>query len=101
MTGHAPDAAMALGYSNINPPRMGAGGICGKCGRAFEGTSHICGVNTPAVPTPPSFQPRPWKCPICGGKGHVPVDFYTAIGYSTSTNPVLCKSCGGRGVIIA
>lgn len=42
-------------------------------------------------------------CPVCGGKGLVPVGFYTAIGtpyYSTtSTSPETCRSCGGKGYI--
>ncbi len=61
---------------------------------------HLQPLNLPVVPRPPSFQPRPWRCPICNGRGHVPADFYTAIGFSASMNPVMCKSCGGRGVIV-
>lgn len=40
---------------------------------------------------------KPYKCPVCNGKGLVPNGFYLAIGtdtYSTSsTKPEECKSC--------
>lgn len=42
-------------------------------------------------------------CPVCGGRGLVPVGFYTAVGtpyYSTTnTSPETCRSCGGKGYI--
>lgn len=42
-------------------------------------------------------------CPVCGGKGLVPVGFYTAVGTpyysSTNTSPETCRSCGGKGYI--
>lgn len=42
-------------------------------------------------------------CPVCRGKGLVPVGFYTAVGTpyysSTNTSPETCRSCGGKGYI--
>lgn len=42
-------------------------------------------------------------CPVCGGRGLVPVGFYTAIGtpyyITTNTSPETCRSCGGKGYI--
>lgn len=43
------------------------------------------------------------RCPVCFGKGIVPMGFYntTNTGYSTtSTAPETCRSCGGSGYII-
>lgn len=45
--------------------------------------------------------PKPYRCPICYGRGHVPHDFYNNIGYATATNPEKCRSCGGRGIVFA
>lgn len=37
------------------------------------------------------------KCPVCEGKGTVPVDFY---GYNnTSASSEICHTCNGSGVI--
>lgn len=44
---------------------------------------------------------RPWRCPICYGVGTVDHDFYTKLGYSTSTERMTCKACGGEGIVIA
>lgn len=44
---------------------------------------------------------RPWRCPICAGTGTVEHDFYTKLGYGTSTERVTCKACSGRGIVIA
>src|SRR5438876_30914 len=43
-------------------------------------------------------------CPVCGGRGIVPVGFYD-LGYPTSageakTVPEPCRSCHGRGFLI-
>lgn len=43
------------------------------------------------------------RCPVCFGKGVVPMGFYdmTNDGYSTTAKmPEPCKSCGGSGYII-
>lgn len=45
------------------------------------------------------------RCPVCDGKGLVPHGFYTAIGVesftSSSISPEECRTCNGKGVIIA
>lgn len=50
------------------------------------------------LPDPPK---RPYCCPVCFGRGTVPHDFYACIGYSTSTGREACRSCNGRGIVIA
>lgn len=42
----------------------------------------------------------PVVCPICGGCGTVPNDFYMRAGVSTSTARETCRSCGGSGKCI-
>jgi len=47
---------------------------------------------------------KPYKCPICDGRGIVPAGFYqvTFHGYgftSTSSSHEICRSCGGSGII--
>jgi DnaJ-class molecular chaperone len=42
---------------------------------------------------------RPYRCPVCNGRGTMPADFYAALGTVASTNPVQCKSCKGTGVV--
>ena len=58
-------------------------------------------TDTPPPALPFNPQPKPWRCPICYGRGTVPVDFYANIGYATSTNPVKCRSCGGQGIVFS
>jgi hypothetical protein len=45
----------------------------------------------------------PYCCPVCQGKGLVPMGFYTAIGQehfsASDTAPERCRSCGGGGVL--
>jgi len=44
----------------------------------------------------------PYKCPICGGSGKVPFNFYKDRPSTSSTisiNYEECRSCGGKGVI--
>lgn len=43
---------------------------------------------------------RPWMCPICQGHGHVPAGFYTDCS-PTTLIPEKCRTCGGRGIVIA
>ena len=38
----------------------------------------------------------PYKCPICDGRGTVPVDFYYQQTTEVSTR---CKSCSGNGIV--
>lgn len=44
----------------------------------------------------------PARCPICCGKGIVRKDFYEISGQSTTDGwqPVACKACNGRGIIM-
>lgn len=80
----------------------GAGGACVRHG-VFQGL--VC----PYCKTPPAAVPlmsglperRPWRCPICEGRGTVPLDFYTQCGASTGTKREQCRACYGRGVVIA
>lgn len=39
---------------------------------------------------------RPWRCPVCVGRGFVLGCFY---GDSTAGNTTPCRSCMGSGVI--
>lgn len=43
---------------------------------------------------------RVHTCPVCGGCGTVPHDFYNRHGMSTSTARESCRSCLGRGIIV-
>lgn len=36
---------------------------------------------------------RPYKCPICEGRGDLDGDFYTRLGYATDTGRVPCRAC--------
>lgn len=46
---------------------------------------------------------KPYKCPICEGRGIVPGGFYNTTvsgGYSVSTNTTeQCRSCMGSGIM--
>ncbi len=45
---------------------------------------------------------KPYKCPVCEGKGMVPGGFYDILPNNTTLSypaPVSCRSCGGTGVI--
>ena len=43
---------------------------------------------------------RPFKCPVCGGRGIVPNGFYDIFPQSiTSIIPETCKTCHGTGII--
>lgn len=49
-----------------------------------------------------TFERKPYRCPVCSGKGLVPNGFYSCTGntiISTSTAPEQCKSCKGTGVV--
>jgi DnaJ-class molecular chaperone len=43
-------------------------------------------------------EPRPWRCPVCEGRGHVTAGFYT-YGLSASTAAETCRSCRGAGIV--
>lgn len=42
---------------------------------------------------------KPHRCPVCGGRGTVPCNFYTGSASTTSTSEVECKSCHGEGIL--
>lgn len=45
---------------------------------------------------------KPYKCPVCNGKGIVPTGFYNSLsGYYISSTTVSekCRSCNGTGII--
>jgi hypothetical protein len=51
--------------------------------------------------SPQQFQSIPHCCPVCNGKGNVPQGFYNMndSAPSTCTNPEICKSCYGSGIL--
>ena len=44
---------------------------------------------------------RAIRCPVCDGRGSVPVGFYDHGGFSTSTNSLECRACLGKGILWA
>ncbi len=44
---------------------------------------------------------KPYRCPICDGRGNVPGGFYHATGNSWTSNRSVevCRSCHGTGLI--
>lgn len=43
---------------------------------------------------------KPYRCPVCGGRGIVQNGFYNMCADSTTlSNGETCRSCGGKGVI--
>ena len=43
---------------------------------------------------------KPYRCPVCGGRGIVPNGFYSFFADSTTaTTGEACRTCGGKGVI--
>ena len=43
----------------------------------------------------------PYKCPVCEGRGNLPVGFYVPYSNGSSTTAAIesCRSCQGQGVI--
>jgi len=42
----------------------------------------------------------PFCCPVCQGRGTVPIGFYDQYGaMSSSNNNPICRSCQGTGVL--
>jgi len=41
----------------------------------------------------------PHKCPVCRGRGTVPIGFYFYEGVKPTTKEVKCRSCNGNGII--
>lgn len=48
----------------------------------------------------PYIFPKPYICPVCNGKGLLPHDFYPG-NAGTGNEPVKCRSCDGKGIILA
>lgn len=44
---------------------------------------------------------KPYKCPVCDGRGVVPGGFYLSVGQSWTSNRSVetCRSCQGTGLI--
>ena len=42
---------------------------------------------------------RPYLCPVCIGKGTVPVGFYGHGDATSNCKPETCRSCQGAGVL--
>ena len=42
---------------------------------------------------------RPYLCPVCKGKGVVPIDFYGPREISSVMGTITCKTCSGIGVL--
>lgn len=46
---------------------------------------------------------RPYKCPVCEGRGTVPIGFYETFSQGTTTATVTydvtCKTCNGTGIV--
>ena len=43
---------------------------------------------------------KPYRCPVCGGRGLVPNGFYSFCADSTTAiTGETCRTCGGKGVI--
>jgi hypothetical protein len=41
-------------------------------------------------------RPRPYRCPVCNGRGLMPTSFYTNLPVLTEEH---CRSCGGTGIV--
>jgi len=57
---------------------------------------------TPAGPKPGRKRypdPRPYVCPVCGGRGTVPFGFYTTPLCATETATEPCRTCDGDGIV--
>jgi hypothetical protein len=48
-----------------------------------------------------SSSQRPFKCPVCEGRGIVPGGFYNSLGntWFADTISETCRSCNGKGII--
>lgn len=46
------------------------------------------------------YQLQPYRCPVCNGKGIVPVGFYSTGAVSTNTaTDEPCRTCHGKGIV--
>ena len=80
--------------------------VCDDCRQV---TSGDCGKHGPRFypPQPPTFTPRFTfsspslvVCPVCSGRGFVPVGFYDTFNVaSTAVEDTTCRSCSGKGYV--
>lgn len=45
---------------------------------------------------------KPYRCPVCGGRGTVPHGYYSTQnpGWNTADiTPETCRACGGTGIV--
>ena len=42
---------------------------------------------------------KPYLCPVCQGRGTVPVGFYCSGTLSSNVTPETCRTCGGLGMV--
>jgi hypothetical protein len=68
---------------------------CANCGGwRYAGSVHHC-LSAPAFQTFPTYQPKPYKCPVCEGTGE-----RSRAGLSaTDATPEACKPCEGRVIV--
>lgn len=57
-----------------------------------------CALESRVAALEAAQQPAQWqRCPICGGTGHMPENFYMGGTDSTGLGRVTCRSCNGLG----
>lgn len=63
-----------------------------------ENQTRVC-YSSDVGPGRPEITLIPWCCPVCQGRGWVPVGFYESWAVNpTSANPS-CKSCDSTGIV--
>lgn len=100
------------GTGDFNPggPQVWGGILCPSCGMASVG-GHVCSVpfyNQPTgrtwttnatgpITTHGTPAKKPYKCPVCEGRGRVDQTFY---GDSMNASKyVICQTCHGNGIV--
>ena len=75
--------------------------ICDKCGTFLAGYPfHVCTpINQPIQFYRATCDPQPYKCPVCEGRGNMPVGFYDRATTMTNTGPEMCRACAGMGIV--
>lgn len=77
-------------------------GMCSLCnGFIPNGTLHTCSGprQFTGAPTPAPSLYTIQCCPVCEGRGNVPTNFYSRGTGATSTEPEVCRSCDGKGLL--
>lgn len=75
--------------------------VCTACGVILQEGLHLCSGRSVIYPQITTRE-QPYRCPVCGGKGLVPNNFYLVAGSnynSDNTSPDTCRSCGGKGIV--